>query len=326
MSNSRNIADIFSKSTAISTDTEVSTAVVTERTTVSTLSGKTLLAPAMTNIIITPSTTTSIPLTINGITSQSSDYININTLVSGGTLLLKMDVNGNVGIGKTPSAKLDVNGGINGSYISFNDSVQLTGSGATLSYNGQPVAYKSSPVFQPVAGGTNVGIRVRRYSGSTANLQEWQDENGTALSVVDYTGTLYKTPLKSSLEYVAIDSRSGIFNSTYTYYANSGTVQYITSNSAGNTILNIVGDGSNTLSSLIAVGQSITCVLFVTNSTTGYYINAFNIDGVSQTVKWQGGITPSAGNANAVDAYTFTIIKTAATPTYVVLGSLTKFA
>jgi hypothetical protein len=74
MSNNRNIADIFSKSTAISTDAEVSTAVVTERTTVATLTGKTLLSPAMTNVIINPSTTTSIPITINGIASQSSDY------------------------------------------------------------------------------------------------------------------------------------------------------------------------------------------------------------------------------------------------------------
>lgn len=113
MSNARNIADVFSKSTAISTDTEVSTAVVTERTTVATLSGKTLLAPAMTNIIITPSSTTSTPITINGIVSQSGDYLNINTLATGGTNLIKIDVNGNVGLGKTPGVKLDVNGVVN---------------------------------------------------------------------------------------------------------------------------------------------------------------------------------------------------------------------
>jgi hypothetical protein len=110
MSNSRNIADIFSKSTAISTDAEVSTAVVTERTTVATLSGKTLLAPAMTNIIITPSSTTSTPITINGIASQSGDYLNINTLATGGTNIVKIDVNGNLGLGVTPSVKLDVGG------------------------------------------------------------------------------------------------------------------------------------------------------------------------------------------------------------------------
>jgi hypothetical protein len=34
----------------------------------------------------------------------------------------------------------------------------------------------------------------------------------------------------------------------------------------------------------------------------------------------------SAGNASSIDAYVFTIIKTAATPTYTVLETQTKFA
>ena len=44
------------------------------------------------------------------------------------------------------------------------------------------------------------------------------------------------------------------------------------------------------------------------------------------TPKWQGGTAPSAGNASSIDVYVYTIIKTAATPTYTVLGSQTQFA
>ena len=314
MSVARNIADLFSKATAISTDTEISSAIIGERTTVATLSGKTLLAPSLTNIIVNPTNSSSTPLTINGVASQSTDYLNINTLTTGGTNLLKVDVNGNLGLGVTPSVKLDVGGQV---YVRGGTS----NTGAVLVITSDPTSGANGVTLETsfVAGGAGPLII------KTNSTERMRIDSSGVLSMPN-TGTLYKAPLKSSLEYVALDSRSGIFNSTYTYYANSGTVQYITSASAGNTILNIVGDGSNTLSSMIAAGQSITCVLFVTNSTTAYYINTFKIDGITQTVKWQGGISPSAGNANSIDIYSFTIIKIDATPTYTVLGSLTKFS
>jgi len=44
------------------------------------------------------------------------------------------------------------------------------------------------------------------------------------------------------------------------------------------------------------------------------------IDGSAQTVKWSGGTAPAAGNASAIDAYSFTIIKTASA-TFTVLGA-----
>jgi hypothetical protein len=48
------------------------------------------------------------------------------------------------------------------------------------------------------------------------------------------------------------------------------------------------------------------------------------IDGSAVTPKVPAAI--SAGNVSAIDAYVFTIIKTAATPTYTVLETQTKFA
>jgi hypothetical protein len=64
-----------------------------------------------------------------------------------------------------------------------------------------------------------------------------------------------------------------------------------------------------------------------TNGATAYYATAFQIDSSAVTPKWVGGIAPSSGNASSIDSYSFTIIKTAATPTYTVLaGGNTKFA
>jgi hypothetical protein len=103
-------------------------------------------------------------------------------------------------------------------------------------------------------------------------------------------------------------------------------VLYYTSNSSANWTLNIRGNSSTTLSSLLAVGDAITVTFLVTQGATAYYNNVLQIDGSTVTPKWQGGSAPTAGNASSIDAYVYTVIKTAATPTYTVFASQTKFA
>jgi len=112
---------------------------------------------------------------------------------------------------------------------------------------------------------------------------------------------------------------------TTNFYINSGAVQYITANNANNWTLNFAFSSGTTLNSAMAVNDSISCTLIVTNTTTAYYASAFTIDGTSVTPKWQNGAAPTSGNTSALDIYTFVIIKTAAS-TYTVLASQTKFA
>jgi hypothetical protein len=106
----------------------------------------------------------------------------------------------------------------------------------------------------------------------------------------------------------------------------TSTAWLYTTNASGNWTLNVRGNGSTTLASLLDTGDSITVVFAVTQGGTAYYNSAFQIDGSSVTPEWQGGAAPSAGNASSVDVYVYTIIKTAATPTYTVLASQTQFA
>jgi hypothetical protein len=103
-------------------------------------------------------------------------------------------------------------------------------------------------------------------------------------------------------------------------------VLYYTTNASANWTLNIRGNSSTTLSSLLAVGDAITVTHLVTQGSTAYYNNVLQIDGTTVTPKWQGGVAPTAGNASNIDAYVYTVIKTAATPTYTVFASQTKFA
>jgi hypothetical protein len=97
-------------------------------------------------------------------------------------------------------------------------------------------------------------------------------------------------------------------------------VLYYTSNASANWTLNVRGSSSATLDSILATGDAITVAFLVTNGSTAYRHSTLTIDGTSVTPKWSGGTAPSAGNASSVDAYSFTIIKTASA-TYTVLGA-----
>ena len=105
----------------------------------------------------------------------------------------------------------------------------------------------------------------------------------------------------------------------------NGAVTYYTSNATGNWTLNLRGDGSTTLNSVMSTGKSLTVAFLVTNGGTAYYQTALNIDGTLVTPKWQNGAAPAAGNINSIDIYSITVIKTGVS-TYTALASQTKFA
>jgi hypothetical protein len=105
----------------------------------------------------------------------------------------------------------------------------------------------------------------------------------------------------------------------------TSAVKYYTSNASADWTFNFRGDGSTALNSLLSNGQSATVAFLVTNGSTAYKPTVFQVDGSAVTPKWQGGTAPAAGNASSIDAYTFTIIKTASA-TFTVLGAQTKFA
>lgn len=100
---------------------------------------------------------------------------------------------------------------------------------------------------------------------------------------------------------------------------------YYTTNATANWTLNFRGNSGTTLSSIVATGDAITIVFAAAQGATPYRPTTFQIDGSSVTPLWQGGSAPAAGNASSTDVYVFTIVKTAATPTYVVFASQTQF-
>ena len=134
---------------------------------------------------------------------------------------------------------------------------------------------------------------------------------------------LTRPVLTSAFETATVSATAAA--STVNVDLSTSAVKYYTSNATGDWTFNFRGDGSTTLNSLLANGQSATVAFLVTNGSTAYKPTVFQVDGSAVTPKWQGGSAPASGNANSVDIYTFTIIKTASA-TYTVLASQVKFA
>ena len=129
--------------------------------------------------------------------------------------------------------------------------------------------------------------------------------------------------LKNALEGVTISATAA--TGTIAYDLTSQAVLYYTTNASGNWTLNVRGNGSTSLNSLMATGESVTLAFLVTNGATPYYQSAFQVDGASVTPKWQGGTAPTAGNANSIDAYTITIVKTGSAA-FTAFAAQSKFA
>ena len=139
------------------------------------------------------------------------------------------------------------------------------------------------------------------------------------LAGADFTGPV---SLNEVLEKVTIDSTT---SGTLNVDLNTQAVLYLDTAQTANRTLNFRGDGTNTLDSIMDVGQSLTSAVLATQGTTPYYFNTYQVDGNAVTPKWQGGTAPAAGNASGIDIYTITKIKTAAN-TFVCIASLVAFA
>ena len=128
--------------------------------------------------------------------------------------------------------------------------------------------------------------------------------------------------------YETVNIIAGAINSTPTAYFTPGAVTYYTSTATANWIQNLTYSSSVTLNSVLAVGQSASTAVLAKQGSPAYYMTGtLTIDGSSSNVSvyWQGGSAPSGGYVTGIDSYTYTVIKTAATPAYTVLASLAQF-
>ena len=98
--------------------------------------------------------------------------------------------------------------------------------------------------------------------------------------------TLTKPILVAPMERTSVSTSAA--TSTVNLDVNTAGTLYITASSTSNWTLNVRGDGSTTLNSLLTTGDSMTVAFLATQGSTAYYPTALNIDGNAVTPKWQG--------------------------------------
>ena len=217
-------------------------------------------------------------------------------------------------------------------FSQFSTSNNMGVFGTKTNHNLSLVTNNSEKIRVDVSGNTGIGISL-----PTSKLHVVGTANITANTTIGGSASISgNVALGSSLSVNGIATVISMLETVnVSATAATGTVNldmlgsdvlYYTTSATANCTVNLRGNSSTTANSIIGVGQSMTVTFLMTNGTTAYVANAFSIDGSAQTVKWQGGLVPPTGSASAVDMYTFTAIKTSATPTYTVFASQTKYA
>ena len=111
---------------------------------------------------------------------------------------------------------------------------------------------------------------------------------------------------------------------TINYDVTTQSVLYYTTSASANWTVNIRGNATTSLNTLMSTNDSLTVVFLVSQGATAYYNNALTIDGSSVTPKYQGGTAWTSGNASGVDAYSYTIVKTGSAA-FTVFAAQTQF-
>jgi len=179
-----------------------------------------------------------------------------------------------------------------------------------------------------VPANTTAMVTCISISGTTAaswesGITDFSTYTGSGDVVLSTAPVMTKGVLVAPQERTTISATAA--TSTVNFDAATQGVLYYTTNASGNWTLNVRGDSSTSLNSLLTTGDSITIVFLVTQGSTAYYASGFTIDGSAVTPKYITGTAFSAGNASSIDSYVYTIFKTGSA-TFTVLASQTKFA
>jgi hypothetical protein len=173
--------------------------------------------------------------------------------------------------------------------------------------------------------GLGTGVATFLATPSSANLASAvTDETGSGALVFGTAATLTNPTLIAAEEVTTITG-AAFATGTNNVDVLTASVYYYNANATASGTLNVRGNSGTTLTSILPVGSSLTVAAIIQNGATAYWPATFQVDGSTIAPKWSGGTAPTGGNASSNDIYTYTITKTAATPTYVVWASQTKF-
>ena len=115
-------------------------------------------------------------------------------------------------------------------------------------------------------------------------------------------------------------------NGEFDFELENGHIQRYSAATGGNYFPDFRVSSSQSLNSVMDVGDVVSCTLFVAASNTAHYCTTgIKIDDSTSnlTIEWIGSAAPTAGKGAGFDVYSFTIQKTAATPAYLIIVNAT---
>lgn len=267
---------------------------------------------------------------------DSTQTLGVQNLVLNGTAYIHNANTLNVGV-----SNIHISGGTNG-YVLQTDGTgnlnwtAMSGGGGNGSPGGAntQIQFNDSGLFGGVLGFTfnkvtgNVNIpgniiSTGNITGNiiTGTLSTALQPNITSIGTLSSLTVQGLTSIQEAKEKVTIDNVGS--TGTINFDILDQAILYKSANTTSNFAINVRGNSTTTLNSIMNIGESFTCTLLNTVGTLGGYISTFYIDGNLIIVKWPGG-APTSGILNSINSYTFNIIKTASN-TYTVLGSLIGF-
>ena len=279
-----------------------------------TLTNKTLTSPKIGTAILDTGGNELIKLTVTG-SAENEFTIAAGASGAGPTLSSTGSSDSNIDINIAPAGTGDV--------VLAGDTVKVgdSGAAATLTSNGAGSLTVTTGGTTDLVLSTNSGTNSGTFTiTDAANGAMTMAPNGYGKFTVTGQGKIQSVAEKVTVEATAATG-------TKNFDALTQAVWYYTSDASGDWTINLRGDGSTTMNTIMATGESLTLCHLVTIGSSEYRNTTVQVDGTTSgvTTEWQGGEAPSEGNANSIDSYVYTVIKTGSAA-YTVLASITQYA
>lgn len=219
--------------------------------------------------------------------------IRVNKLLNeAGTGAIELTEGATIPSGKTLSGSGTISMNVTGDATGLSGSPNITITnvvGAAATFSGA-VSVGGTLTYQDVTNVDSVGVITARAG---TDLDGYKVEGGS------------------------VDSSTGL-TGEFDYLLENGHIQTYTSATAGNYQPDFKVSATKSLSSIMDVGDVVTCTLMVASSSHYLDTTAIKIDDSVSNLDIDnvGGSAPSAANGSGYDIYSFTIQKTAATPAY----------
>jgi len=279
-----------------------------------TLTNKTLTSPAIGTSILDTGGNELIKITVTG-SAENEFTIAAGASGAGPTLSSTGSSDSNIDINITPKGTGDV--------VLAGDTVKVgdSGAAATLTSNGAGALTVTTGGTENLVLNTNSGTASGAITiTDAANQDILITPNGYGRATFSGQGAIQSTTEKMTIEATAATG-------TKNFDALTQAVWYYTSDASGDWTINLRGDGSTTMNTIMDTGESLTLCHLVKIGSSEYRNTAVQVDGTTSgvTTEWQGGSAPTEGNASSIDSYVYTVIKTGSAA-YTVLASITQYA